>query len=184
MAQLKDRDLASVIFGEAILNDAAAIALFTVFAPLAASASEHAAAAAAAEHSGAAATMNGGVAQLQHGTNFSGVVNQAVAPSTTTPVMAGSLVRKMTMMAVSFMTITLGSLGLGVSAGASSALMTKYVDFTSAHGEEAPHVEVALMMVTAYGAYVGASFCALSGACGYNRPCAHQYVGTSQSCML
>ena len=22
------------------------------------------------------------------------------------------------------------------------------------------------------------------GACGYNRPCAHQYVGTSQSCML
>ena len=24
----------------------------------------------------------------------------------------------------------------------------------------------------------------LAGACGYNRPCAHQYVGKSQSCMV
>ena len=24
----------------------------------------------------------------------------------------------------------------------------------------------------------------IAGACGYNRPCAHQYVGKSQSCML
>ena len=26
--------------------------------------------------------------------------------------------------------------------------------------------------------------CDLTGACGYNRPCAHQYVGKSQSCMV
>ena len=28
----------------------------------------------------------------------------------------------------------------------------------------------------------GLTFC--TGACGYNRPCAHQYVGKSQSCMV
>jgi NhaP-type Na+/H+ or K+/H+ antiporter len=35
MAQLKDKDLTSVIFGEAIFNDATAIALFTVLQPVA-----------------------------------------------------------------------------------------------------------------------------------------------------